>query len=363
MRAPIATLGLSWLALFVCGAALGEPYFAVREGLRCANCHVSASGGGMRTAFGAVWGQTALPQRRIETPGLELWSGEINRYLAVGANLRAGYFYTDTPDQDAQSEFDIEEARAYFAAALVPNRVLLYIDQRIAPGGSQNLEAYARYTSADQRWSVRAGQIFLPYGLRLEDDSAFVRETTGVSFATPDKGVEIGFESARWTAQLAVTNGAAAGPETDEGKQASFRAEHVRAAWRAGASFSFNDADAGERQMQGVFAGVRTGPVAWLAEADYIRDDGFASGRRNLWAGLLEADWAFSKGHNLKLTAEYFDPDDDLDEDERNRFSLVWEYTPVQLLQVRFGARVYDGIPQNALQNRRLYFLSVNAFL
>ena len=356
-----ATFGL--LAFLSCAVVHAEPYFAIREGLRCANCHVSASGGAMRNAFGAAWGQTALPERRIEIPGVELWAGEINRYAAIGANARAGYVYTDVPESDARSEFDVEEVRAYLGLFLIPDRLLLYADQRVAPGGSTNLEAYARYTFLQQRWWVRAGQIFLPYGWRLEDDSAFVRQATGVGFATPDRGLEIGFEEAHWSAQFAITNGAAAGPETDSGKQASFRAEHVQKLWRLGASINANDGAGGDRQMQGVFAGVRTGPIAWLAEADHIRDEGATTGVRRMWAGLLEGNWAFRKGHNLKLTAEYFDPDDDLDEDEQNRFSVVWEYTPVQALQLRAGARIYDGIPQNELQNRRVYFLSINAFL
>ncbi|MGQ0834122.1 MAG: hypothetical protein ACT4O5_04225, partial [Gammaproteobacteria bacterium] len=55
----------------------------------------------------------------------------------------------------------------------------------------------------------------------------------------------------------------------------------------------------------------------------------------------------------LKLTFEYFDPDDDdVDEDQQNRFSLIYELAPIEFLQLRAGARVYDGIPQNALQNR-----------
>ncbi len=65
----------------------------------------------------------------------------------------------------------------------------------------------------------------------------------------------------------------------------------------------------------------------------------------------------------LRLTAEYFDPDDDLDEDEQARWSAVWEYMPMQFLQLRLGMRIYDGIPQNDLQNRRLAVLQVNAFL
>ena len=78
--------------------------------------------------------------------------------------------------------------------------------------------------------------------------------------------------------------------------------------------------------------------------------------------GLLEGNWNWARGHNLKLTAEHFEPDTDIDEDEQNRFSLVWEYVPFQFLQLRAGARVYDGIPQNDLQNRKTYFVSAHGF-
>ena len=48
--------------------------------------------------------------------------------------------------------------------------------------------------------------------------------------------------------------------------------------------------------MQNLFAGLRTGPVAWLAEADYIVDDGTDNSRRELWVGHLEADWRLRQG-------------------------------------------------------------------
>ena len=44
---------------------------------------------------------------------------------------------------------------------------------------------------------------------------------------------------------------------------------------------------------------------------------------------------------------KWFDPDDDVDEDQQSRYSLVWEYMPIQFFQLRAGARIYDGIPQN----------------
>jgi len=355
---------LQWIfccLMFAAASVSAEPYFAVREGQKCMSCHVNPSGGGMRNAYGNAWAQTALPAHRIDIPGADLWTGSINSMISVGANLRAGYAYTDQPHTAPQSEFDVEELRVYGAVNLIAGRLMLYADERVAPGGSLNLESYARLTSEDQRWYVKAGQMYLPYGWRLEDDTAFVRTQTGINFATPDKGVEVGFEGGPWTAQLALTNGTAGGSENNRGKQLSLRAERVQSMWRLGASFNFNDSEAGNRQMQGLFAGLRTGPIAWLAEGDYIIDDSFPEQRKQ-WVGLLEADWKFAPGQNLKITSEYFEPDTEVNEDEQARYSLVWEYVPFQFLQLRTGARIYDGIPQSDVQNRQRYFVSINGF-
>lgn len=360
-------LALGALLIGSLSIAHAEPYFAVREGLKCSSCHFNAAGGGMRNVFGNAWAQSALPARRIEGTGTDTWTGTVNRFFALGGNLRTNATYTDVPDTAAQSEFDLEEVRAYLAITAVPDRLAVYIDQRLAPGGSTNLEAFARYTTEDQRWQVQAGQFYLPYGLRLEDDTAYIRQVTGINFATPDRGVQLGYESGSLSAQLAVSNGTASGPEPDEGKQVSLRAEHVQNAWRVGAGFNLNHTDAGDRQMQGVFAGVRTGPIAWLAEADYLVDKTLGpqpggESERKQWVGLIEANWLISRGQNLKLTAEVFEPDTAIDEDEQNRYSLLWEYFPFQFVQLRVGARIYDGIPQNDLQNLRIYFAQAHGF-
>lgn len=355
-RAVIAFVGL-----IAAQAAFAEPYFAVQEGLKCVACHTNPTGGGMRNAFGSTWGQRTLPSRYVDV-GAEPWTGAVSRYLSVGTNLRASGTYTDIPDEDSQNEFDVDEARLYVELNAIPDRLSIYFDQRIAPGGSTNLEAYARYWSSKHTWYVKAGQMYLPYGLRLEDDSAFIREVPGINFSTPDRGVEVGLELEHWSAQLAFTNGTAGGPEDDQGKQYSAKVEYVQSMWRVGVSGNFNDSDAGERTLGGVFAGLRTGPIAWLGEVGYISDEGFADGERKQQVGLIEGNWLIRKGHNLKVTAEYFEPDDDVDEDERSRYSIVYEHTPMQFLQVRLGARIYDGIPQNNLDNRKLAFIQVNGY-
>ncbi len=102
------------------------------------------------------------------------WTGAISRFLSVGADLRASGTLTSVPDGDTQSEFDVQELRVYLQLNAIPNRLALYADQRFAPGTSSNLEAYAKLWFSDRRYYMKAGQMYLPFGLRLEDDSAFL---------------------------------------------------------------------------------------------------------------------------------------------------------------------------------------------
>ncbi|MEO6366829.1 MAG: hypothetical protein ABIP38_02435, partial [Steroidobacteraceae bacterium] len=235
--------------------AMAEPYIAVATGLKCSTCHVNPTGGGMRTLFGSMWGQTALPARPMPAQGAP-WTGELGRYIAIGANLRGGATWLDSPGNSTISSFDLTSLRAYLDLRVLPERLSLYIDERLAPGSANNAETYLRLWSRDHRYYLKAGQMYLPSGIRLQDDSAFIREQTGISFATPDRGVEIGFDGAKWTAQLAISNGTAGAPEVDNGKQWSLRTEYVTGRWRAGSSFNLNDFDAGSRRIHNLFGGV-----------------------------------------------------------------------------------------------------------
>jgi hypothetical protein len=346
------------LALLLLPAVHAEPYLAVQKGMKCGTCHVAASGGGKRTPYGNVYAQTEMVARALgqQSP----WTGDIGRYLGVGGDLRWGWERQEVPGQAATSETDLEEFLAYVEIRPFPKYLSLYVDAKLRPDDPVIREQYARVTLPGGKWWLRAGEFFLPYGLRLQDDDAFIRQVSGINYNTPDTGWEAGYESGPWSTQFAVTRGTAGGPEVDSGKQYSLRVSHVRERWRLGGSFNLNDAKAGDRQMQNVFAGLRTGPVAWLAEIDFIIDEGTLTGRRQLWASLVEANYGYRQGHNLKVTFGWFDPDDEVDEDERNSLGILWEYSPIQFVQGRLGYRRYDGIPQNASQNREEFFAELH---
>ncbi len=340
-----------------------EPYIAVRTGLTCMECHTNVTGGGMRTPYANRIAQRRMPRNFIKTPDkIKNWTGEISKWLSVGGDLRADYQYVDIPSEDSISESEVEEGLVYIALNLIPDRLIFYVDEQVAPERAANREIFGLFKAFDSKFYAKVGQFFLPYGWRLEDDTAFIRQVPGINFSTPDKGFEVGLETGPWSAQLAVTNGAAGGRDDHSGNQYSLMCSYVRDKWRVGAIFNFNDADIGDRQMQNIFFGLRTGPVTWLAQADYIRDESLSAGERGQWLGLVEGNWLFAKGNNLKITYEYFDPDDDVDEDEQTRWSGVWSFFPFQFTETRVGIRLYDGIPQNNRQNRDNFFAELHIY-
>ncbi|MDZ7644336.1 MAG: hypothetical protein U5K76_09100 [Woeseiaceae bacterium] len=99
---------------------MAEPYLAVEKGLKCSNCHSHPAGGGKRTAYGNAYAQTELAATRIGDADASLWTGEVTKWLSVGANLRADYAYVDVPEQDIRSEFSVQRGTAYLEAKLSP---------------------------------------------------------------------------------------------------------------------------------------------------------------------------------------------------------------------------------------------------
>lgn len=361
----IRWMTLRWLgavALLVAGShAYAEPYLAAQMGLKCMQCHVNPTGGGMRTVFGNTFAQTTMAAKRLGAPE-DLWTGQVMKFLSIGGNARANYSWENVPGQTGTNEFDVEEARAYLDFGVIPNRLSVYLDQRFAPGNSTNLEANIRFWVTENTFYVKAGRMYLPFGYRLEDDNAFVRQVSGINMQAPDEALEVGFESGSWSAQLAVSNGAGGGAENDPGKQVTSRLEFVQSRWRAGASVLYNDTDFGSRTGAGVFGAFNLGQVTLLGEVDYFDDDSIGLNGTKLMATLAEADWKVAQGHNVKLTYEWFEPNDDVDEDEQTRASLLYEWSPIQFIQLRAGVRVYDGIPQNDNQNRKQAFVQLHGF-
>ncbi len=183
-----------------------------------------------------------------------------------------------------------------------------------------------------------------------------------MNFNSSDDGIEGGLETGPWSASVSVTNGAGGGAETNRGKLVNTNAVYVQPDWRLGASASMNRNGGADRRMQSLYGGLRWGMIGLLASAVAITDDATPIGRLKHRASLFEVNVEAAKGQNVKFTCEYYDPNVDVREDQRARWSLIWEVVPFQFTQVRLGARKSDGIPQNNAQNASEVFLQWHAF-
>lgn len=339
-------------------AAFAEPYLAVQSGLRCAQCHVNQTGGGMRTPLGHRFAQTQLAANAW--PGGEAWLGRIGEHVAVGANVRAAALSTEVAGQRRNNEqLDLREARLYLSVMPIVDRLSFYLDQFVAPGASSNRELFVLYQAADGSHYLKAGRIYLPFGWRLQDSGAFVRTQTAIDMAGPDRGVEVGWDRGALSLQAAVSNGTFGESEVDSGKQYSLQAAWIESAWRIGAAGNVNDQAIGKRSAVGLFGGLRTGPVSWLAELAAI-DDRALRQRSSAW--LIEANWRAAQGHNLKFTVEGLDPNHRRSADRQTRLGLLYEYTPIAFVQLRGGLRHFDGPSALPALNRRLYFIEMHGF-
>jgi hypothetical protein len=239
---------------------------------------------------------------------------------------------------------------------------LAYVDEQVAPGGALNREAYVLYWAGSHDWYLKAGQMYLPFGLRLQDQTALIYTASGINMTTPDQGVEFGWERGAWDAQLAVSNGTAGGAVKSDGKQYSLNVAYVQSVWRLGIGANSNYQAGGAKDGYAIYGGLRTGPISWLAQAEITDDKSIANGQGRQLATLLEANWLIIRGNNLKITQEFLNPNRAVANAAQTRWSVVYEVTPIQFVQIRTGFRWSDGIPQDDSEHPRLYFVELHGY-
>ena len=329
-------------------AAHAEPAFAVRTGYACAQCHLNRTGGGMRTPFGGLYSQLTLPQHLLRwREGENLLPQDPEARIAFGGEARFQALAVSSPSGADVFSFEVPEANLYLEGRLVPGHLSVYIDETLGPGGASAREAFALGRIETWEAYIKVGKFMPPYGWRLPDDAAYIRQQTGFTYSAPDIGVEVGIAPGRWSAQLAVVNGASGGDEENRSKQASLVVQTRFRTWRFGVSASDNIAGGATVTQTGAFGGIVLGRVALLGEIDRRRTEDVTGDQGRLIA-FAEADLQITRGINLKYTHDWTDPDTEVSTDARVRDSLGVEWVPIPFVQLRLYVRRSDGPPQVA---------------
>ena len=339
-----------FMAILLCGAfskpVSAEPAFAIRTGYACSTCHVNRTGGGLRTSFGSIYAQTVLPRRLLRfRQENNLLAANPDARFNIGGDFRGQYLAVASDDGANVSSFEVPEANFYTQVRLIPGKLSLYVDETLGPSGASSREFFGLYEFAKGDGYVKVGKFLPPFGWRLPDDAALIRQFTGFAYSNPDTGVEVGFEPGKWSIHLAVTNGAGGGGDDNRSKQVSLLTVRRIGKGRIGLSAS-NNLPQGARVVQaGILGGFHSGRLSLLAEADW-RETRAGTGESRRLIGYFEADVLISRGFTLKLSHDWLDPDLDIDTDAQTRTSIGIELIPFPFLQLRYFVRFRDGPPQ-----------------
>ncbi len=399
--------GWGWLVLVMglCARmSSAEPYLAVREGMPCGSCHVNRNGGGKRTDLVATHAADILRYSaflgRFSRP-LEAFSGEITPLVSIGGDLRssASLVFQDRGvngrvdnekvwrDRLEQTRLETTLAALYGELRLIPDQVTLYVDQRVAPT-VDNREAFA-LLSGFLPWDgfVKVGRMFLPYGLQLQDDEAFIRggrtrgsssASTGFSFNLQESGGELGFSPGPLTLLLAVTDGAGADRDVRVTGTAYVLFDEVPylRSVLLGSSFSRVGPPGSHTQVFGFFAGTNLGPLTVLGEADFRSDKNANTLGRSVgqFLSYVEANYLLFGWLNVKAAVDYADSDGqisrtvagatvlDTANDAENRVSVGLEPFLNRFVQPRLFYRINNGVRSQPTHNQNVLLLEAHVF-
>jgi len=367
---PIAcALGIA--LLLATGHAIAEPRFAVREGVACSHCHVNRTGGGMRTAYGSAFAQT----------GLGTWDpfgvvdARAGESASLGANIRLSNrtrraAKTSLAGKDFEragsNSFEMPEGNLYVRIEAIPERFEVYVDETIGPEAASNREAFALLRGLPGDGYIKAGRFLLPFGLRLLDDQAFIRQETGFNYTNQDLGVELGFAPHPFHFALAVTNGSLGGADTNAAKQVSLHATAVGSWLRGGLSAAWNDTSTPDLAFTtitaGAHVGARLGRLLLLGEFDWIHGSNDTDDY-DQWALYTGADFEAIKGLYLRFTFEGFDPLTSLKNNARDRFVFGMSWFPLPMCEIRAEYRLNRDIPQRIEGNADEIVIELHGFL
>jgi hypothetical protein len=347
----------------IAAIARAEAYIAVREGYKCSQCHVNKTGGGMRTDFANIYVQSRLAHTFVpwqpqgaaaaQSAVANIQHGRLNDFVTLGADMRFAYSETHIPDVDRPDrDLSIRSGLIYLQLKAVPDRASLYFDQNVQGVGTTR-ELFLLFDGLPLHSYVKLGRFFLASGLRLQDDTAFIRQFSGFTYGNPDSGVEIGIEPGPFSVTLWTTS-------IDDKRG-------VMGYWlsrpgRVGLSYNLDSSvEDTEKKVSNVFGGLHFGRFTALAEIDQIDTETRSTNTTvTSQALLLELDYLISRGLNLKLSYDAYDPNVDSESDIIDRLSLIFEPFVTQYLQVSIGVRDYTGQTNNDQENRNEFFVEVH---
>jgi hypothetical protein len=213
MRALVLLLGL-----LLSGDALAYGFMVRHHYTTCSSCHVDPSGGSLVSPYGRAQGELLLRSRYgvpADEPGPEgeflfglvklpepfLASGDVRLAFTSGRDFSAPRVFPMQADLTAgiQSGQLVVSASVGVGSAAAASATLF--GDTVRAISRHHWVGYA--PDEDRQWLVRFGRMNLPFGLRLPEHPAWVRQVTGTDTAQGQQhGLAVAYSGERLRAEV-----------------------------------------------------------------------------------------------------------------------------------------------------------------
>lgn len=331
--------GLILMVLFILPAVILIPqrgkalyFFAAKEGTRCGTCHLNPTGGMIRTQVGLDYAQNDHSFQENGEESTNKLSFVLGENLQAGSDMRFLYNYKDSteiPGYQSRSSFFTMQGALYLSANLGKNLALFYNNDFGFAGLGQNRELWGLVRSLPFHSYIKIGRFKVPYGIRLDDHTSFIKDSLGFGTHSQDNGIEIGFTPATLFAHFSLTNGEDHYTPFDRNtyKAASTSGGIITRYFSLGGSYYFNRIAPAfqDRKRAGVFGSFSYSKLILLGEVDYGWNDSLAASTfpsREILAGYAEAMLQLYPKLWLRGKFDYYDPQRGVKDDDIQRVTI-----------------------------------------
>jgi hypothetical protein len=313
------------------------PRFSSRTGAKCQSCHVNPSGGSIRQAFGVQYGRETLPVPAWSQDfQLEDFTTVLTNFLGVGADFRTLYYYQKEASGSRNSFVQMQGD--FYLNFRIAKKVNMFLKKSLG----SSYEVFGLLNILPASGHIKIGKFVPNFGTRLDDHSAFIRDSTGFSSASgrPElTGGEVGFSPGAFTIVGGFYNATSADFAEGDNKALLGRAEGLFELGKAthvglGADvFTTKSTDGSSRTMYGAFGSFSHEDFTVFGEVDAIKTK-----LGQTVSGLVvyvEADYVVTPGLDLKLAYDFYDRDTDFKTGSTSRYSVGLEFFPLSGVELR----------------------------
>ncbi|CAN5569410.1 hypothetical protein BH10BAC5_BH10BAC5_13200 [soil metagenome] len=339
------------------------PRFAAYTGSKCADCHVNPDGGSMRQGYGIKYAKDELNMEMFrKIAGKTEFSPQISKHISIGGDVRLAQIDDEVPGRSnfntfltMQGDLDVN--------VKVNNIVNVFLTSGIQiPNFPVKYEAFGMLSKLPLDAYFLAGRFKPAYGIRIVEHRAYQRLYLLNTPYDADAGFELGIAPGDLNLNIGLFNGLNTDFfDQDAHKMVTANADytfHIKdnVHINLGASvfnnpykYAFLTETYNRKSAAGFMKIGLFDRVAILGEADFTENTDTLLTRTFFAFGELNV--RIIKGVELRAQYEYMQPNRDIENNDKSRYSIGMAFFPFFGFETELMARFTKEHPVEIQDN------------